>query len=162
MAHVTGQIEKHSILETKYGPMQIIHVQGTRYSVKESSGHKVPPLAEGDMVIFSAEQDGKWWNARGLLRLPQNPPQAAPGSPIPSQAIARQGGNEAEARERRIVRQMALKAGVEIVSSLNTSGMDDDGLWAEIVRWSNKVYQMAYHEDKWNQQVDIIIGSEKA
>lgn len=156
---ITATVDRVSEIETKYGPMQKILVNGTTYSVK---GKNAPSdLRTGDLVTFEPEhQDNKWWNALGLTKAaagtPVSPRQDAPGSPNAPQAIPSQGGSPGDERERRIVRQMALKAGVEIVGYTNTGGLEDDAIWAEIMRWSYKVYQVAYSEEAWKKQIDIL------
>ena len=125
MAHtVTGTLGRVKEITTQFGPMPIIYVNSTRYSVK---GKNVPSLSPGETVTFDAEQDGKWWNARNLTKTapggtraeylagsaPLSPP-AAPGSPIAVPA----GAGAGPSRDTLILRQNAFNVAASILGPI--------------------------------------------
>ena len=114
---ITGTLERVEEITTKFGPMPIIYVNSTRYSVK---GKNVPSLSPGETVTFDAEQDGKWWNARNLVVVKTAPtsgplsPPAAPGSPIAVPA----GAGAGPSRDTLILRQNAFNVAASILGPI--------------------------------------------
>lgn len=110
-------------------------------------------IEEGDTLTFQAEPKGRFWNVKGDVHKEaagtvQTPPQTAPVAPRSPNGSQTAGDD----REKRIVRQSAIKAAVETVAMMGVQGLDDAAVRTEIFRFAFWFYKLAFYEAEWNKQ----------
>lgn len=132
MAQIQGTIEYVNDRDTAYGKMYAYKVAGVNYSI----GKKQPTANKGDLIAFTAEQKGNYWNVVGevqiLGRKAAAPAPAATAGEAPKGYAARVYMDD-ERKQGIISKQAARNSAIA-----TTKIVQEAGLLPEVAKGKNK------------------------
>lgn len=136
MAQIQGTIEYVNDRDTAYGKMYAYKVAGVNYSI----GKKQPTANKGDLIAFTAEQKGNYWNVVGEVQILGRKAVAPADAAMPTgYAVKASGGTggrtymDDERKQGIISKQAARNSAIA-----TTKIVQEAGLLPEVAKGKNK------------------------